>query len=93
VVLGFIALRNILKSSEGSKKTFLIILIVGIIAAVGVFIPILPAKIMKLGVGITFTAPAVSLVNSLLYIEPYFILNYGLVGRLSFIESEAASAY
>jgi len=93
LVLGFIALRYTSKSRKGSKKIFLIILIVGIIAAVGVFIPIVPARIMDIGGGDTYPAPAVSLVNSLLYIEPYFIVNYGLVGLLSFVESEAASAY
>ena len=92
LVLGILALIYTLKSKKGGKKAFLIILIIGIIAAVGVFIPITPARIIDIGGGDPYPDPAVNLVNSLLYIEPFFLINYGLIGRFSFLEPEILSA-
>ena len=88
IVLGVIALRYVIKSKKGSKRAFLIILIIGIIAAVGVFIPILPARTLDIGGGETYPAPAINLINSLLYIEPYLLINSGLLGLLTFTETE-----
>ena len=93
LALGIMAVIYVKKSKKGGKKTLLILLIIGIIAAVGVFIPILPARIIDIGGGDTYPAPAVNLVNSLIYIEPYFLINYALIGRLSFVESDLASVY
>lgn len=89
-VLGVIALKYVIQSRKGNKRAFLIVLIIGIIAAIGVFIPILPARILDLGGGDTYPAPAVSLVNSLLYIESYLLINCGLIGLLSFVESDVS---
>lgn len=87
-VLGVIALRYVIKSKKGNKRAFLIILIIGIIGAIGVFIPLLPARILDIGGGETYPAPAVNLVNSLLYIESYLLINSGLLGLLTFTETE-----
>lgn len=86
-VLGVIVLRYVIKSKKGNKRAFLIVLIIGIFAAIGVFIPILPARILDIGGGETYPAPAVFLVNSLLYIEPYLLINSGLLGLLTFTET------
>ena len=93
LALAIMAMIYLKKSKKGGKKTLLILLIIGVVAAVGVFIPILPARIIDIGGGDTYPAPAVNLVNSLLYIEPYFLINYELVGRLYFVEYDLASVY
>lgn len=87
LVLGVIALKYVIKSKKGNKRALLIILIIGIIAAIGVFIPILPARIVDIGGGDTYPAPAINLINSLLYIEPYLLINCGLIGLLTFTET------
>jgi len=87
LALGVIALRYVIKSKKGSKRAFLIILIIGVIAAIGVFIPILPARILDIGGGDTYPAPAINLINSILYIEPYLLINSGLLGLLTFTET------
>jgi peptidoglycan/LPS O-acetylase OafA/YrhL len=87
LALGVIALRYVIKSKKGSKRAFLIILIIGVIAAIGVFIPIQPARILDIGGGDTYPAPAINLVNSIIYIEPYLLINSGLVGLLTFTET------
>ena len=53
-----------------------------------VFIPILPARTLDIGGGETYPAPAIYLGNSLLYIEPYLLINSGLLGLLTFTETE-----
>lgn len=85
--LGIVAMIFVIKSKKGNKKAFLIVLIIGIIAAVGVFIPIAPARVIDLGGGDTYPAPAVTLINSILFIEPYFLINCGLIGLLSYIDT------
>lgn len=87
LALGVIVLIYVIKSKKGNKRAFLIVLIIGIIAAIGVFIPILPARTLDIGGGDTYPAPAMNLINSLLYIEPYLLINSGLLGLLTFTET------
>jgi len=92
ITIGFAILAMVysIKAKEGAKIGYMIILIVGLITAIGVFIPIIPARILDMGDGSTYPAPAVTLITSLIYIDPYLLINGGLIGLLTaeFVSTE-----
>ena len=71
------------KAKYGIKKAYMVVLIIGLITAIGIFIPLLPPRIIDIGDGSTYPAPAVTLVTSLIYIDPFLLINGGLIGLLT----------
>ena len=90
VILALFALIYAMKAKGGAKIGYMVILIIGLITAIGVFIPLVPPRILDMGDGSTYPAPAITLVTSLIYIDPFLLLNGGLIGLLTaeFVSTE-----
>ena len=82
-VLGIISLIYTLKAKKGHRIAYYIVLIIGVFAAIGAYIPMFPATTYDLGGGTTYPSPTIFLISSLVYIEPYFLVNSGIVGLIS----------
>lgn len=72
-----------MKKGTLKEKASLILLILGIVAAVGVFIELLPARTIATGGSLTNTFLAVTLTTNLLFIDPYLIMLGGVVDLLA----------
>lgn len=83
VVLGILAMIYSMKAKGGVKIGYMAILIIGLFTAIGVFIPLVPPRILDIGDGSTYPAPAITLVTSLIYIDPFLLINGGLIGLLT----------
>jgi len=83
VVLAILALVYSMKAKGGVKIGYMAILIIGLFTAIGVFIPLVPPRILDMGDGSTYPAPAITLVTSLIYIDPFLLINGGLIGLLT----------
>ena len=90
VVLAILGLVYSMKAKGGARLGYMAILIIGLITAIGVFIPLVPPRILDMGDGSTYPAPAITLVTSLLYIDPFLLINGGLIGLLTvkFVSTE-----
>lgn len=94
IVLAILGIIYSNKAKNGIKKAYMAILIIGLITAIGVFIPIVPPRVLDIGDGSTYPAPAVTLVTSLIYIDPFLLINGGLIGLLTakFVSEEEREA-
>ena len=88
--LAIVGIVYSVKAKGGAKIGYMVLMIVGLITAIGVFIPIVPPRILDMGDGSTYPAPAITLISSLIYIDPYFLINGGLLGLLTaeFVSTE-----
>jgi hypothetical protein len=94
IVLAILGIIYSMKAKNGAKIGYMVILIIGLITAIGIFIPLIPPRILDVGDGSTYPAPAVTLVSSLIYIDPYLLINGGLIGLLTakFVSSDEREA-
>ena len=81
--LGIVAAIFSRKAKRGLKKGYYLMLIIGVIGAIGVYIPLFPAMTYDMGGGTTYPAPAVPLIISIVYIEYFLLINGGIIGLLS----------
>lgn len=90
IVFAILGMVYSTKAKAGAKIGYMTILIIGLITAIGVFIPLIPPRILDIGDGSTYPAPAVTLITSLIYIDPYLLINGGLIGLLTadFVSTE-----
>lgn len=78
-----VVISIIMKKGTLKEKASLILLILGIFAAVGVFIELLPARTILTGGSTTNTFLAVTLTTTLLFVDPYLIMMGGVVDLLA----------
>lgn len=94
IVLAILGIVFSMKAKGGLKTGYIAILIIGLIAAIGVFIPLVPPRILDMGDGSTYPAPAITLAFSIIYIDSFFLINGGLIGLLTvkFVSTEEREA-
>lgn len=78
-----IILSRQLKKENGFGKAALILIIIGVIAAIGTFIEFLPIRTIPTGEGLTDTLPAVTLTTTFLFVDPYLIIMGGIIDLMA----------
>jgi len=82
IALGILALNAKRRVKKGSKIGVYMLLIVGVFAAIGSFIPIVPPQTLDIGLGQTLTLPAFTVNATLFFIDPYLIICGGIIELL-----------
>ncbi|MHA1192117.1 MAG: hypothetical protein ACTSP9_07445 [Promethearchaeota archaeon] len=78
-----IVISSKMKKGKLKEKASLILLILGVIAAIGLFIEFLPERSIDTGTGMVNTFVAITLTTTLLFIDPYLIIMGGVVDLLA----------
>jgi len=82
IALGILALNAKRRVKKGSKNGVYMLLIVGVFAAIGSFIPIVPPQTLDIGAGQTLILPAFTVNATLFFIDPYLIICGGIIELL-----------
>lgn len=82
IALGILALNAKRRVRKGSKSGVYMLLIVGVFAAIGSFIPIVPPQTLDIGLGQTLTLPVFTVNATFLFIDPYLIICAGIIELL-----------
>ena len=78
-----IVITSKMKKGKLKEKASLILLILGVIAAIGIFIEFLPDRSIDVGGGAVNTFVAVTLTTTLLFVDPYLIIMGGVIDLLA----------
>jgi hypothetical protein len=76
---GILAIVGAILGKKGSSAGHVLCLIVGIIAVVGLFIPLAAASTITVG-GQSFELGATTLSGSFIYVDPFLVLIGGIIG-------------
>ena len=79
LIFGIIAITASILGIKGKFWAHYILVGVGAIAVAGIFIPVVPNRIIDLGVYLA-TAPQINLSSSLFYTDPFLVLLGGIIG-------------
>lgn len=81
IALGILALNAKKRVKKGLKNGVYMLLIVGVFAAIGSFIPIVPPRSVEI-FGNSFLLPAITINATFLFVDPYLIICGGIIELL-----------